>query len=180
MESKVVEWVFCLETKEMDLGYHFEFNYNSMYDHDMWLVKGKYNWIPVDYKKQRNTLQPYKKNDYNIHAGNFCTLRDDKIDLMCSQKLPLIVIDRDIDFSKRNNSRVLFFKNKFDWTDEKFELKDCRHIIICPVEKLCAMREAKDQIIKLKIPEEKNFMTEDSVRAQSQTIPQAIYEGVYL
>ena len=26
MESKVVEWVFCLETKEMDLGYHFEFN----------------------------------------------------------------------------------------------------------------------------------------------------------
>ncbi len=157
MESKIVEYVFCKESKEFNLDYHFEFNWNGMFDHDMWLVKSKYNWIPVDYKKQRNTLHPHKPNEYNIHSGNFCTLRDDKISKMCSEELPLVVIDRDIDFRMKNNSRVLFFKKKFDWTEEKFELSDSRHIVVCPVDKLCEMREKKDQVIELVIPKEKRY-----------------------
>jgi len=157
MDGKIVEYLFCQETKEMDLGFHFEFNFNDMFSHDMWLVKSKYHWVPVDYKKQRNTIHPAKENPFQIHGGNFCTLRDDKMSQMCRENLPLIVIDRDIDFKKRNNSRVLFFKEKFNWTEKDFKLKDSRHIIICAVDRLCEMREKKDQMIELKIPEEKNY-----------------------
>ena len=35
MDGKIVEYLFCQETKEMDLGFHFEFNFNDMFSHDI-------------------------------------------------------------------------------------------------------------------------------------------------
>lgn len=152
-ESKVVEYLFCLESQEWDLGYHFEFNFNSQFDHDIWLCKSKYNWIPVDYKRQAVTLHPYKFNPFNIHAGNLCTLRKDKMARMCRESLPLIVIDRDIRLSRPCNAKAAEFKEKFRWYEKDFELRDSRHLIIIEVSRLCEMVEKKDQILELTIPE---------------------------
>ena len=78
VKGKIREYVFCKESESWGKGFRFAFNFDSMFNHDCFLVKGLYEWIPVDYKYQSNTYWP-KENPFNIHGGNFLTLKENQI-----------------------------------------------------------------------------------------------------
>jgi hypothetical protein len=163
VKGKIREYVFCKDSESWGKNFRFAFNFDSMFNHDCFLVKGLYEWIPVDYKYQSNTFWP-QKNPWNIHGGNFLTLKENQIPKMCRDKIPLVVIQRDVDFTKGYNQKVLSFAKSYPWTEEQVELKTENRICIVNTEQLCQMHTQKKDIIFLEVPENKRKKHNDSAK----------------
>lgn len=156
MRGKIREAMFVKESKEWNLGdIRFEMNWSSIYDHDMFLVSDKYDWTPVDYKLQSNTLHPRNKNDFNINLDTFCTIKANQIPKMCEENMPLILIDRHVDYAQSNNQRAKGFAERFPWTDKPLKMESERRLVFVETKKLCKMYTSKQNCILLKIPEGK-------------------------
>lgn len=159
--GKLREYAFCKSSESWGKNFRFAFNFDSMFEADVFLVKGLYEWIPVDYKFQGNTFWP-NENPYNIHGGNFLTLKENQIPKMCRDKIPLVVIHRSIDMEKDYNQKVLSFQKRNPWPKEKVNLESENRICFVKTEQLCLMYEQKKDLIFLEVPEHKRKQHNDS------------------
>ena len=166
VKGKIREYVFCKDSESWGKNFRFAFNFDSMFSHDVFLVKGLYEWIPVDYKFQGNTFW-CSENPYNIHGGNFLTLKEEQIPKMCVEKIPLVVIQRSIDMDKEYNKKVLSFQKRNPWTEEEVELKTENRICFVKTEQLCQMYNLKKDLIFLEVPQHKRKKHNDSKRTGS-------------
>ena len=156
MRGKIREALFVKESRNWDLnGIRFEMNWSSIYDHDFFVVSSKYDWVPVDYKYQSNTLHPKNKNDYNINLDTFCTIKANQIPKMCEENLPLILIDRHISYEQSNNARAKQFAINYPWTDKPLKMESERRLVFIETDRLCTMYKNKQNCILLKIPQNK-------------------------
>ena len=157
LRGKIEEYFFVKESKFLDLPFEIELNYGDPFGPDLWLKKSKYEIIPADHKKQRNTIHPARPNPFDITGENFTTLRRSQIDDYCEHSLKWILIDRDVDMNLPSNRKVRSFVKRFDWPNHEVKLESKRNLVIVEVEKLCRMIERNEDVIFLVIPEEKRY-----------------------
>ena len=156
---KCWEYRWVKESRAWPLaGRRFEFNWHSPYDHDVWMVSDKYQWLPCEVKRQTNTFAP-KANEWGISAHNFLTVRLSQLQRYCTEGLELIVIDRDVCMSKPNNARVKKFV-RIHGVDDGRELESSRMLCFIDLKRLCEMYVKKQRLIELKIPYEKRHESE--------------------
>jgi len=165
VKGKIREYVFCKESETWGKNFRFAFNFDSMFSHDVFLVKGLYEWIPVDYKFQGNTFWP-KENPYNIHGGNFLTLKEEQVPKMCRERIPLVVIQRKIDMKKDYNQKVLSFAKCNPWTEEEVKMETENRICFVKTEQLCQMYDLKKDLIFLEVPENKRRKHNDTKKGK--------------
>lgn len=137
---KVWESCWVQESRQWPLsGQRFELHLHSPFDHDVWLVRDKYNWVCCEVKRQTNTFA-CKANEWGISAHNFLTVRLSQLERYCAEPegLDLIIIDRDVCMSKPNNARVKKFV-RIHGVDDGRELESSRMLCFINLKRPCEM-----------------------------------------
>ena len=153
LKGKIEEFLFVEESKELDIPFDLELNWHSPFDYDLILKKKKNHLIPVEYKKQRISFHPYKRNAAGVTFENFLTLRKDQIPNYIKEGLPLILIDRDLDFESETVQNAQSFAKNSTWHEGTINLHPKRSLHLIDVDTLALMIEKNSGFVNLNIHE---------------------------
>ena len=157
--SEVFEYDFVRRSREWGLGNaKFEYNWNGMYDHDVWYVENRFSWLPCEVKHATTTFAP-KQNDFGLSCHNFLPIRLSQLQRYCTEGLEMCVWLREVSMDNPANQRVCKFI-RINGVDDGQELVSSKTLVFVDIKRLCDMYVRKQRILELRIPYAKRPLSE--------------------